>query len=196
MYLALPRSRGRFTQDILIPGYSGNKTGVSQFSDTELSSSVAGRSRAVLLTAKFVTPENIDCRKRGAASESRDSVSHPFNPLLRLLKRGFGLFPVRSPLLRESLRFLFLWLLRCFTSPGQHPLARIYRVHLYGLPHSDIPGSQPAQRLPEAYRSHAASFIAIWCQGILRTPLSSATSSRSLYGTACTVIYALITRKL
>ena len=30
----------------------------------------------------------------------------------------FGLFPFRSPLLRESLRFLFLWLLRCFTSPG------------------------------------------------------------------------------
>lgn len=30
----------------------------------------------------------------------------------------FGLFPFRSPLLRESLRFLFLRLLRCFTSAG------------------------------------------------------------------------------
>ena len=30
----------------------------------------------------------------------------------------FGLFPFRSPLLGESLRFLFLGLLRCFTSPG------------------------------------------------------------------------------
>ena len=30
----------------------------------------------------------------------------------------FRLFPFRSPLLRESLRFLVLWLLRCFTSPG------------------------------------------------------------------------------
>ena len=29
----------------------------------------------------------------------------------------FGLFRVRSPLLTESLRFLFLGLLRCFTSP-------------------------------------------------------------------------------
>jgi hypothetical protein len=29
---------------------------------------------------------------------------------------GFGLFPFRSPLLRESLRFLFLALLRCFSS--------------------------------------------------------------------------------
>ena len=30
----------------------------------------------------------------------------------------FGLFPFRSPLLRESLRFLFLLLQRCFTSAG------------------------------------------------------------------------------
>ena len=29
----------------------------------------------------------------------------------------FGLFRFRSPLLTESLRFLFLGLLRCFTSP-------------------------------------------------------------------------------
>ena len=28
----------------------------------------------------------------------------------------FGLFPVRSPLLGEL--FLFLWVLRCFSSPG------------------------------------------------------------------------------
>jgi hypothetical protein len=38
---------------------------------------------------------------------------------LRALTRyDFGLFPFRSPLLRESLRFLFLGLLRWFTSPG------------------------------------------------------------------------------
>ena len=33
----------------------------------------------------------------------------------------FRLFRFRSPLLTESLRFLFLWLLRCFTSPGTPP---------------------------------------------------------------------------
>ena len=31
---------------------------------------------------------------------------------------GFGLFRFRSPLLTESILFLFLRLLRCFTSPG------------------------------------------------------------------------------
>ena len=41
-----------------------------------------------------------------------------------VLRTRFGLFPVHSPLLREcashkaKLCFLFLWLLRCFTSPG------------------------------------------------------------------------------
>ena len=35
----------------------------------------------------------------------------------------FGLFRVRSPLLTESLRFLFLGLLRCFTSPRVASLA-------------------------------------------------------------------------
>ena len=36
-------------------------------------------------------------------------------------------------------------------------LTRVYRV---GFPHSVIPGSKPARRLPEAYRSHATTFIA------------------------------------
>lgn len=35
-----------------------------------------------------------------------------------LTPHGFRLLPFRSPLLGESLRFLFLGLLRCFTSPG------------------------------------------------------------------------------
>jgi hypothetical protein len=51
--------------------------------------------------------------------------------------QGFGLLPVRSPLLRES--SLFLGVLRCFSSPGRAP---------GGLPHSDIPGSQAASASP------------------------------------------------
>ena len=41
---------------------------------------------------------------------------YPTTPLHPKMER-FGLFPFRSPLLRESLRFLFLGVLRCFTSP-------------------------------------------------------------------------------
>jgi hypothetical protein len=40
-----------------------------------------------------------------------------------------------------------------------------------GFPHSDISGSQLAWQLPEAYRSHATSFVASRRQNIHRVPL-------------------------
>ena len=39
-------------------------------------------------------------------------------PTTPVASNWFGLFRFRSPLLTESILFLFLWLLRCFTSPG------------------------------------------------------------------------------
>jgi hypothetical protein len=48
----------------------------------------------------------------------------------------------------------------------------VNRVHLLGFPHSDIFGSKVARHLPEAYRRHAASFIAFSSQGIHHTPLN------------------------
>ncbi len=69
----------------------------------------------------------------------------------------FGLFPVRSPLLRKSLRFLFLWLLRCFTSPGllHAPMNSAHNIQLKldGFPHWEISGSKVAWDLTEAYRT-------------------------------------------
>jgi hypothetical protein len=61
----------------------------------------------------------------------------------------FGLFRVRSPLLTESLIcFLFLRVLRWFTSPGlplpAYEFSRGSRnLPCEGLPHSEIPGSKP-----------------------------------------------------
>ena len=61
----------------------------------------------------------------------------------------FGLFRVRSPLLTESLIcFLFLRVLRWFTSPGLLLPAYEFSggssdLTRKGLPHSEIPGSKP-----------------------------------------------------
>ena len=44
-------------------------------------------------------------------------------------------------------------------------------VYNAGFSHSEILGSQVAKHLPEAYRSHATSFIAFSSQGIHHTPL-------------------------
>jgi hypothetical protein len=62
---------------------------------------------------------------------------------------GFGLLPVRSPLLGES--SLFLEVLRCFSSPGAPPPPSRRQVPGRapgGLPHSDTPGSQAASASP------------------------------------------------
>ena len=70
----------------------------------------------------------------------------------------FGLFRFRSPLLTESILFLFLRLLRCFTSPG---IACFFLTSLTGfgkrrhlikgvrLPHSEISGSKRNCRSPK-----------------------------------------------
>ncbi len=60
-----------------------------------------------------------------------------------------------------------------FHFPGSAPRRNvgILEVHSSGFPHSDISGSKVARHLPEAYRSHATSFIASESQGIHRTPL-------------------------
>ena len=60
----------------------------------------------------------------------------------------FGLIPFRSPLLRKSMLFLFLRLLRCFSSPGSLLAAYIFSGGSHasqraGFPHSDIYGSKP-----------------------------------------------------
>ena len=72
----------------------------------------------------------------------------------------FGLFRFRSPLLTESILFLFLRLLRCFTSAGLACFSlslfrkRRWRINTTRLPHSEIPGSKlvcSSPRLIAAY---------------------------------------------
>ena len=68
----------------------------------------------------------------------------------------FGLFPFRSPLLREY--SLFLGVLRCFSSPRSPLQAYVFSLRYPGIPpggfpHSGILGSKLVRQLPEAYRS-------------------------------------------
>ena len=83
----------------------------------------------------------------------------------------FGLFRFRSPLLTESLRFLFLRLLRCFNSPGSLHTP-IYSAHdnqnLLWL--SFLIRTSADRHLLTASRSlsqFSTSFIGHRCQGIL-----------------------------
>ena len=66
-----------------------------------------------------------------------------------LTRKGFRLYPFRSPLLRASLRFLLLRLLRCFTSPGDRLHRGDWAQHPAGFPHSEICGSMVACTSPQ-----------------------------------------------
>ena len=70
------------------------------------------------------------------------AVSRSYNPPRASPPERFGLFPVRSPLLGESLNyFLFLRVLRCFSSPRSPRLMAVGALQAPGLSHSEITGS-------------------------------------------------------
>ena len=85
---------------------------VCHLSLTGLSPSLAGLSRRLLLDADFVT-------LRDHSGDPNRLLQHPRYNALKLSRRhGFGLFRFRSPLLTESIFFLFHRVIRCFNSPG------------------------------------------------------------------------------
>ena len=91
---------------------------------------------------------------------------------------GFGLLPVRSPLLGESLTcFLFLRVLRCFSSPGWPPPCGCRAVSPAGCPirRSADQGSFAPTR---GFSQLVTSFIACKSQGIRHTPFPTFFRSR------------------
>ena len=102
-------------------------------------------------------------------------TSLPCNPAL-LAQDGLVFSAFARRYLRNACLFIFLLVLKCFTSQGMlicRVTAKDIVVHTMRFPHSDIFGSKVARHLPEAYRRHAASFIAFSSLGIHHTPLIS-----------------------
>ena len=89
-----------------------------------------------------------DCHPLWSFFPERSSHKHlatawSYNPMVALPQSWFGLFPVRSPLLGESLiYFLFLQVLRCFSSLRllYHKIVTVLQTD--GLSHSEILGSK------------------------------------------------------
>ena len=104
-----------------VPPYSGRVFVEGLFSLTGLSPSLTGLPSSVLLTIPFLTTQGI----------LYFLPYSPSTPVIHLYKNvsyyRFGLFRFRSPLLPESRScFLFLRVLRWFTSPGFHSLTLFY----------------------------------------------------------------------
>ena len=88
----------------------------------------------------------------------------------RLTRLRFGLQRFRSPLLTLSLRFLFLRLLRCFTSPGSPPSRDDECLHSPGFP-IRVPTALRSLAPYRGFSQLAAPFFASYDQGIHRMPL-------------------------
>ena len=124
-YLALPDGPGRFAQDYSCPALLRIPLG-------SLSLHVRGFHP---LWPAFP----------GRSVHDQESTAWSYNPAHASLHARFGLFPVRSPLLGESLvYFLFLQVLRCFSSLRLplHPMMEIAVLQTAGLSHSEIRGSR------------------------------------------------------
>src|SRR5690625_947436 len=99
------------------------------------------------MTTLYHSPPGRQTRLAGPTTpkvQRLPSITHP----------RFSLIRFRSPLLTE---YLFLWVLRCFTSPrSPHTPYTFRRGYLgmtpAGFPHSDILGSRFVSHLPDAYR--------------------------------------------
>ena len=128
-YSALDRGRPGFARGSSCPALLRYRTtGPRSIPPTGLSPSPAGPSSPFRYAARVLSLRVIPVR--------------PYNPgLIR-----FGLLPVRSPLLGESLLISFPALLRWFTSRSLAPPhylihARGMYLAVHGLPHSAVPGS-------------------------------------------------------
>ena len=86
--------------------------------------------------------------------------------------KTFGLIRFRSPLLTESLRFLFLRVLRCFSSPGL--LSNKLEWHVFNMPGCPIRTSrdQFVCANPPSFSQLTTSFFASESLGIRHTPLT------------------------
>ena len=133
-YLALPDGPGSFNQDFSCPDLLRIPIIYNNLTCTGLSPSMVWLSRHI----PFQLLNNIT------------GPSTPITPK----RHRFGLFPVRSPLLRESLLFSFPPGTKMFQFSGfASILLWIPSLHLGGLPHSEINGYIGYLLLPVAYRS-------------------------------------------
>ena len=143
--MVLPDS-GRITR---VRPYLGTLWNFSLFSPTGLSPSMVGLSRRIwLIGEKFVL--------------------RSCNPLSRRIR--FGLFPVRSPLLRESLFDLCFRGTKMFQFPQFASSFEVIRHYSYWVSPFGNPRIEVCLATPRGLSQLAASFIGILSQGIHSLP--------------------------
>ena len=145
----------------------------------------AGRSQTCSCTQLSCTLAELS---RSFHSMDENLCASPTTPRLPEQAR-FGLFPFRSPLLGESLDyFLFLRVLRCFSSP-RSPSPYEGECHVFNMTGCPIRKSADQRPFapPRGFSQLITSFIASESQGIRHVPFFPFTSPRT--GVPCGWIY-------
>ena len=149
-YLALEGGPPGFERDFTCPALLRNENHPDHpLTRTGLSPSLAGLSRPFRFT---------DCPGGGAAAPPVFALQPRRHNAGRLACHRFGLFPFRSPLLRESRLISLPRGTEMFHFPrlprtGLCIQPAVTGLRPAGFPHSEIAGSNACLRLPGAYRS-------------------------------------------
>ena len=123
-YLALPDGPGRFAQDFSCPA---------------LLRIPLGR-----ITLRVRNCHPLRSVFPGSSPRDHRATARSYYPVYATPHTRFGLFPVRSPLLGESLLFSLPAGTKMFQFPAlaSSTWSRMYVLHTYRLSHSEIPGSR------------------------------------------------------
>src|ERR1700728_2931549 len=150
-YSGLGGGPPRFTRDFTGPVLLGNTPG----SHMDLTYGTVTRYGRIFqdlpLPTRFITP-----RQHGSTGRTVP-LPRMRNACRLSHARGLASSPFAHHYSGNRGCFLFLRVLRCFTSPRYHPLPYAFRqgrrpITAAGFPHSETPGSQPGCRLPGEYR--------------------------------------------
>ena len=134
------------------PCYSGTHPEDTQISPTGLSPSTVDLSRLVRLPRRF-----FNSLARPADRIQMVPQPRPRNACRLSHAHGLASSPFAHHYSGNHCCFLFLRVLRCFTSPRYHQPPYVFRrrrrpMTAARFPHSEIPGSKSGCRLPGAYR--------------------------------------------
>ena len=83
-----------------------------------------------------------------------ESLSRLLQPRLVRKQTGLGSAPFARHYSGYRLFFLFLRVLRCFSSPGSPSLTGVHGLQPCGLPHSEMLGSKPVCSSPSLFAAY------------------------------------------
>ena len=90
-----------------------------------------------------------------------ESLSRLLQPRLVRKQTGLGSAPFARHYSGYRLFFLFLRVLRCFSSPGSPTLTSVHGLQPCGLPHSEMLGSKPVCSSPSLFAAYHV-FHRLW----------------------------------